>query len=574
MKRILAIGLPAIVFVIALILLFFILSIDGLTSISIREYTITSLILTSLELVGLAFAIYLAIFILVQYFRYRLRQRLVFEAFSNEPKLVDDEKKPLNLSMLAREELIRQFKIIYNELKEYLPEESQEELEAWAVDEIFVEKDSSGKNFGTYVSEDQINKSDMIQGLKDVIQTLTDPDDINLMHLVGEIAPQEISPVVKLIEAIIPPRTIRATGHLQWERDEKVGITFEFVDLANRRDLMVRTIWWKREPPDGSDQADNDVTNPEKTKYEYYVDLLSPAMHWMALMFLEQKLLSGERPLDPILNIFDNRENERQARVLYILGALYYAHADQFPAYRDFFCQLAVEHFSKALVKYESWPLPYLYLANLYSLKMRDLKMQEEKEEKSEKLLKEARKMSDTLLKEALTLYGKAEEYAKQDIFMRHRIIIAKALAELDSEDDDLAKIASKDLERMEIEQNPVDFNPEEQPGCSAYLFNLATWYLTAYDQYKGIPNALEKGRRYLAYWLARYPDQWSIADESFKNIAGEIDLEPLKQELTRKLAENRKLSNLTGEVFKIEIDTVLQTVDQELEHQEEEQTA
>ena len=132
MKRVLAVGLPVIVFVIALILLF-ILSTQGLISISKREFAITSLILTSLELVGLAFAIYIAIFILVQYFRYRLRQRLVFEAFSNEPKLVNTGNKPLNLSMLAREELTRQFKMIYNKLKEYFGDVSQE-LESWAVD--------------------------------------------------------------------------------------------------------------------------------------------------------------------------------------------------------------------------------------------------------------------------------------------------------------------------------------------------------------------------------------------------------------------------------------------------------
>ena len=218
------------------------------------------------------------------------------------------------------------------------------------------------------------------------------------MHLFGEIALQEISPIVKFIEAIIPPHTIRATGHLQWERNDRVGITFEFVDLANRRDLMVRTIWWEPEPPVGSDKADNSFTNKVKTDYDYYIELLRPAMHWMALMFLEQKLLSLVNPSDRILNIFNNhekerQEKERQARILYLLGVLYYARADQFPAYKDFFCLLAVEHFSQASLKDANWPLPYLYLANLYSFKMRDLKMRDEKEEMSDKLLKEARKL-------------------------------------------------------------------------------------------------------------------------------------------------------------------------------------
>ena len=95
-----------------------------MTFIGDQEYAITGLILVSLELVGLVFAIYIVIFIFLQYIRYRRRQRLVFDAFSNEPELVDTVNKPLNLSMLAREELVRQFKIIYNELREYYAKDS------------------------------------------------------------------------------------------------------------------------------------------------------------------------------------------------------------------------------------------------------------------------------------------------------------------------------------------------------------------------------------------------------------------------------------------------------------------
>ena len=81
-------------------------------------------------------------------------------------------------------------------------------------DELYIEEDPSGNNIGMYLSADQF-KSEIIGDLKDVIMSLKDLKDINLMHLVGEITPQEISPIVKFIEAVIPPHTIRATGHLQ-----------------------------------------------------------------------------------------------------------------------------------------------------------------------------------------------------------------------------------------------------------------------------------------------------------------------------------------------------------------------
>ena len=72
------------------------------------------------------------------------------------------------------------------------------------------------------------------------------------------------------------------------------------------------------------------------------------------------------------------QENKRQAQILYPIGRVYSASADQFKAYKDFFRQLAVEHFRQATIKDASWPLPYLYLANLYSQKMRALKPRDE----------------------------------------------------------------------------------------------------------------------------------------------------------------------------------------------------
>jgi biopolymer transport protein ExbB/TolQ len=559
MKRILAIVFLIIVFVVLVAAASILWGGTRFSSFSSNEELVTAFLLTSVELIGLVVSIAVVIFILYQYIQFRRPYRLVFEAFSNESKLVDTVKKPLNLSILAQEELASQFKIIYRDLKEYSDKDSQD-FEALVADELYIGEDSSGNDIGNYVSTDQIKKGGMIEDLREVIRDLKDPKGINLMRLVGEIAPKEVTPIMKFIEAIFPPHVIRATGHLQGKSDKsgREGITFEYVDLGSQRNLMVRTLRWQasdnREdsadsaPPAKSNMANGTLTNEES---DHYIELLSPAMYWVALMFWEQKLISNV----PLMNrILKAREKRRKARIFYLIGALYYAHSNRL--YSSFFCQLAVEHLRLALITDKNWSLPYLYLANLYSFKALDKKGE----------------LHEKLLNEAFNLYDKALDLAEMqgEKFIQARIILAKALAELTSglktNDDGLIDRAAQEVEGLKTQMDPAGFEPA-RADCAAYLYNLATWYQIASDKYVYIPNVKSKdeARRYLAYSLVRSRSFWDIVenDINFKSMGDASDLEILKKELAKKLSEERELVRMTGENFKTEIGKILEKVDQ-----------
>jgi len=556
MRRFLAMVALIILLVVVVTVPFIIWGETRYASFSHQETGITDFLLASLELIGLVVSIAIVVFILYQYFRYRRPYRLVFDAFSNESTLVNKNgDKPLNLSILAKEELVRQFKIIYYELKEYRKQsvKKKQDVEVQVDDVLYSMEDLSRNNIEIYVSVDQIKKSGMVEDLEEVFEVLTDTEDINLMNLVGDIAPKEVTPVMKFIEAIFPPHVIKATGHLQYKRDEP-GITFEFVDQGNQRDLLVRTLWW--EPSAESKTANEGATNKEADKYIY---LLSPAMHWVAIMFWEQKLLSKVpfRNRNPFLKDREDREKRRQARILYLLGALYYAHAEQFQAYKSFFRKLAVEHLYQALTKDSNWYLPYRYLANLYIFKAQEKALETEDE------------LRKNLFSEAFSLYNEALFYAQsmnKSLYTQHRIIIDRALAELVSKDDELIDKAKQEVKNMIDQKDPADYD-SAHPEWTTYLYNLAIWYELSLKLNAGVHNAKEEARRYLAYSLARPQSLWNsrYLNQHFDLLYEDGDLEVLQEELRKKLHEKPALATMTGDNFKSEIDMILKMVDQKL---------
>ena len=230
-------------------------------------------------------------------------------------------------------------------------------------------------------------------------------------------------------------------------------------------------------------------------------------MYWLALMFWKQKMVTNT----PFLNyIRKGRENKRQAQLLYFFGALYYACANQFKAYSDFFCQLAIEHFRQASNVDPKWCLPLLYLANLYNFKMQDAEGERRKK----------------LLEAAIELYRKALSRAQDqgDIYLSQRIKIAKALTELFAGYSDRVPAAEKEIKESEQEMDPADFDPE-RPDCAAYLYNLTYWYAIAAKRYPVyVPPAKQSTRRYVAYCLARSEDLWDTFSNSqvFQEICGE----------------------------------------------------
>src|SRR5260370_2019752 len=225
MKRILAIVLLIIVLIVVITVPFIIWGGGRFTSFSDQEKAITSFLLASLELIGLIVSIAIVVFILYQTIQYRLQYRFVFEAFSNESEFGYIEKKLLNLSLFARDELVRQVNNIYKELKGY----SDRDFETLVADELYNEQDheknASIKDFGIDLAE--IVKIDTFEHIIETLDLLNNPQGIKW----DEIAPKEISPIFKVIEAVIPLHVIKATGYLQWgsHRPGGEGITFEFV---------------------------------------------------------------------------------------------------------------------------------------------------------------------------------------------------------------------------------------------------------------------------------------------------------------------------------------------------------
>jgi hypothetical protein len=361
MRRILMAFLSSVLILVAVI---FFITQEGVVANAIqRGQGVISLILSLLQLVGIALGLALVVFVFVQYTQYVRTRHFIFEGFSNASKLIDAEKMPLDLDMLAQEELNRQFKIIFNELKGY-SEKPRQDFETFFDDELYFEEDLSETDIGIDVSIHQVKKRGVIDDIKEALIIFPDPEykNDNSMEFVSEIAtkvvinpldpaeeiaPKEVAPILKFIEALFPPHIIRATGHLQWRSDisGRAGITFEFKDLGSQRILMVRTIWWR--PPDTMVASESNIANETLTNKAtgHYIELLNPAMHWLALMFWEQKLISYGPFINRILKV---REKRRQARILFLLGVSYKAKADSFQAYNSFFLQLAAEHLRKA----------------------------------------------------------------------------------------------------------------------------------------------------------------------------------------------------------------------------------
>jgi hypothetical protein len=545
--------------------------------------TIVSVTLNALQLLGIIVLLFLFIFILFQYVQYARSRRFVFDGFSNVSKLTVDEKMPLEFTMLAREVLGNEFNILYNQWKRY-SSKTNPNTNALLLDELFFEGASPEQNLAKYVSPEMTGDNGTIEDLKKASEFLKDAEGINLIDLAGEIAPKEVTPIMKFIEAIIPPRIIRVTGHLQWSsvKTGRAGITFEFVDLNSRRNLMVRTIWWRAAPLDNNSSVSEEQEHQGLTAQlgddemshaaKRYIGLLGPAMRWLALMFWEQRMQAHT----PFVNYFlKHRESRRQAQLFYLLGSLYYASATQFSAYKDFFCQLAVEHFRQATTEDKSWYSPYLYLGNLYRFKMQE-QMNNGSDAKNT--------LPKKLLDEALNLFSMALERAKsanEGTVTEQRIILVQALAEQAINPramEFIVEIYRNKIEGVKavIEANGFDFEQADRAGL---LYNLALWYGVTRTNWVRLPdevNARTESRRYLAYSLAlsEYLREGVELEETFQKVIEE-DLAFLKEELPKHKnltdKNERERAKMTWVAFREAIDKILEKMDEDEDDQEDE---
>ncbi|HVB59940.1 MAG TPA: hypothetical protein VNE61_01990 [Ktedonobacteraceae bacterium] len=563
-RRVLA-PLLVIIFVLAALVLIALLIMHGGGVVRALQsgQDIVSLILTLLQLLGIFLIFVLLLYILVQYIQYTRSHRFIFDGFSNASKLIDAANMPIELTMLAREKLIYQVKVLYSQWKTF-SRDGKPDADALLTDELYSGQPHFAQDLARYISSEMSGDNEAAEYLRRVIKTLMDSEGINLMDLAGEIAPKEVTPIMKFIEAVVPPRAVRATGHLQWwsEKAKGAGITFEFVDLGSRRNIMVRTIWYTlKEEQEDQKQTPLSGEDEKSLAAEHYIELLEPTMRWLALMFWEQRMKAHNTSF--VKYFFDARGKKRQAaRLLYLFGSLYNASANQFSVYKDFFCQLAVEHFRQATIADENWYSPYLYLGNLYSFKMRE----ETKDELRNKLLDEAIKLFEAAMKKA--------KRANEGSATEKRITLAQALTELVSDistgnEKHIKEVVIQKVKRIKedsIDSASFDF---KRADCAAFLYNLASWYGLAHLNRVSIPdvNTRDEARRYLAYSLAlseNLRERIEYEDDS-QLLYEAVDLGTFREELAKhkNLTEKAERVKMTWVAFKAEIDEMLKRVDE-----------
>lgn len=566
--------------VLAVAILLTIMWSEAVVPLTQRGRDIISFILMLLQLLGIAIAIAIALLVIVQYIQDLRPRHFVFGGFSNVSKLLEAEKMPLDLDMLAREKLVYQFEILNHRL--HPTDDTSTDVDALFDAERCSPKNPAGSNIRGYLLSDQIKKEivdDLTKDLTKITADLNMPKYTDLVNLVGEIAPAEITPFMRLVDAVIPPHIIKAVGHLQWWKatPDCAGITFDFVDLGEQRSITVRTIRWHPSDENSSDKSTiselacnelilsgkgngesvhREQEEPDENQIiqlatDRYLELLDPSMRWLALVFWEQRT-SLHVPFRYRVNRDKNYKEERLAYLQYILGALYYTSANEFRAYDQFFTQLAIEHFGRAIKIKSDWYLPYLQLATIYSFKMLELRSSKSQNEVQQKLLQKVLHLCG----QALDNVG--QQNKKTIDMAQRRITVIKLLAEVASGTNENLDKAAPEFEGLEKWQDPADIDPKQQPDCSAYLYQLATLYTIAYNEY--IPHVRDKALRYLAYSLARSSelrDKVNV-DPNFQKFMEEGDLVVLKEELEKKIREKPDLEELAEEPFRDEIDKIL----------------
>jgi hypothetical protein len=535
---------------------------EWLDFINQRENLLIAIILSLLEIFG----IIIVISLVHQSIQYRRPRRFVFEGFSNASQFADNQKQSIDLNSLAREEIIFQFQIVYHELQKYAdnwmsrknpissqrlsPSTPQPNSDADVYTPLFTKKDlyfesnaniqSSLPIIGEYRSDISIEIFNiLITQLKQVMKSFGDYNDaFAIANIVGGPAPQEIGFFLRFIDAVFPPKVIKATGHLQYRKSlsERVGITLETIDSTTQQFSPSRTIW---QPNRAS----------KKSLTESYIELLSPAMRWLVLMFWEQEV-------EPKLKFdyFGSKSFTHQqlhARFLYLLGSLYRATAKQFPTYSNFFNQLAIEHLRRASNEDKNCWLPVVYQANLCNNEI------QKSTKKESKIL---------LLHEALRLYKEAlKRTSNEDIIYgenaRKRMKLDETVLKLKSGDKTLIDQAKKYLDHVqETEQLETIIFHNDLDRSALYFYSLACCYgIAAKDDNIGIANAKEWSQRYCAYSLARDLTY-------YQDIERDPDLECINDKDVEKLVEKLKgkqpnLSTKEGEEFTLLIDDILNEI-------------
>ena len=539
--------------------------------------------LAAIQLGGIAIiALIIIFYILIPW-----RIKCVFRGFSNASTLPELDKRTIDINILAQEELVKQFKYLYHSLVKYVNIEG-DDVGGFDADTLIEkspfmpqsqQKDEHFLNLAKFLPPREAEE--IIKELKKLLRTFQNREEYgDLLRVIGESAPKEISPIMKLIDIIIPPRLVEATGHLQWHsktlEPHHVGITLEFTgSFTGSDETMPRTIWWRH--TDGTADPDSDQkpdmlapqrrlehllgwpTDPNPNQKpdmldvtDRYIDLLAPAMCWLALTLWVYHSMSR--------HWFMSHRRHLRAELHYLLGALYYAYSqEKYSLYEDFFWELAVEHFNQATKLDPDWCVPHLYVATIYNRKVQDMPESEPyKKELSKRALERYEKAIQYTKKVRRRL--QSQKFASSKInavsLVRRKLLVAKTIAELSFYDKDhITAMQAKFVHRLKLLDDD-NFNLSRADG--AYLYDLACLYMFSFTKALSFPEAGKKAKYLLICSLARSPELWKIAEEEplFSRIRCFLEKGKIKLEAVRD--KTPRLAKLKGQSFKDKIDEVV----------------
>ena len=429
--------------------------------------------------------------------------QLVVDNFSNASGNEELDSVLAGLSQLARERLVREMRGVHHRLKEH-------------VDKVAPR---------TYRPADRLP---LPQATPD--QRLT-----NLVDSLNEFTPDQIDPVVQLLNVVFPAYGTKVTSILQSQGNdhEKIGITFEITDIEGHLASKLYTIWELSQDQE-KDREENckeiDDKLPASLKDRYRL-LLKPAARWLAIELSRREMLAAVPQF-----YFGRKRTRYQAQINNFFGVLYYASA---PTHGFFFYKLAIEDLQQAIKLCPHWYQPHENLADTYSTKGRQLQNSE----------------GIDLQRQAILEYETALNKCKNKESIR-RIRVGKAISQLLAGDRTQVQEAKDEIEYLEKNWDAT----LEMNG--RFIYTMAAWYAITFTQAYGGDSIKKMAQRYLVYALVRDTERdlwdWAGQDPDFQTIRGNFT--ELQFLLLKKLnRSSQQLSNLKGEEFAKAIEEILE---------------
>ncbi len=448
---------------------------------------------TSIVLITAKFVVLLLSFLVVCRLMGLIASRssqLVIDNFTNATGAEELESILPGLSQLARERLLREMKVVQQRVQEHIERVAP----------------------NTYRPTDQIPlpSSTPDQRLAELVNSLED------------ITPEQIDPLVQLLAIIFPPYGTKVTAMLQSQGEayEKIGISFEIIDIQGHHASKLYTIW----------ESPKEETLNSSLKERYRL-LLRTANRWLAIELSRREMIA---PIPWFY--FGKKRNHYQAQIHNFFGVLNQASAQ---THGKLFYRLAIDDLKESIKLEPNWYKSYDNLAETYSLLGRG--------EKGDK--------KNYYLKSAITFYNDAFKKVADPI-IQQRIKVGSAIAKLLTQEENLIQEAKQEMQNLASNLDATTIVNHR------LLYHLACWYAIA-SGLGILEEGEKKARRYLAYSLVRETNhdfwEWTGKDPDLEGIRENFT--ELKGLLSKKLDEVPELSKFAGEKFSQPITEILRQV-------------